>query len=115
MSLLAANNYASSLLDLQRFEEAKELLRRTVPVARRVLGESHDVTLRMRWCYPMALYNNPAATLDDLHEAVMTLEDTERVARQVLGAAHPITTGLETNLRQARSVLAARDTPSPLG
>merc|ERR1719409_1104523 len=37
-TLRAANNYANSLVDLERFEEAKALLRRTIPVTRRVLG-----------------------------------------------------------------------------
>ena len=64
-------------------------MRKTVPVARRVLGERHDLTLRMRWHYAMALYKDAGATLDDLREAVATLEDTERTARRVLGGAHP--------------------------
>ena len=34
---------------LERYEEAKSLLRKTMPVARRVLGENHDLTLKMRW------------------------------------------------------------------
>merc|ERR1712139_77925 len=46
-TLLAAANYAASLHDLKRFEEAKSLLRKTIPVARRVLGESSDLTLKM--------------------------------------------------------------------
>ena len=65
-------------------------MRKTIPVARRVLGESHETTLRMRrLTYALALYNDPGATLDDLREAVTTLEETERIARRVLGATHP--------------------------
>ena len=37
-TLREANNYAISLSKLQRYEEAKSLLRKTIPVARRVLG-----------------------------------------------------------------------------
>ena len=37
-----------SLVGLERYQEAKSLMRKMMPVARRVLGESHDVTLRMR-------------------------------------------------------------------
>ena len=37
-TLLAANNYTATLVVLRRFEEAKALLRKTMPVARRVLG-----------------------------------------------------------------------------
>ena len=48
--------------------------------------------------------------LDDLREAVTTLEDTERIARRVFGGAHPLTTEIETSLREARTVLGARET-----
>ena len=47
-TLLAALNYGDSFLNLRRFEEAKALLRRTMPVARRALGESNETALRMR-------------------------------------------------------------------
>ena len=105
----AAINCAASLNALQRFKEAKPLLRRTVPVARRVLGEGHGVTLRMRHCYARALHDDPAATRDDLREAATTLEDAERTARRVFGGAHPLTLMTESTLRNARVVLAARD------
>ena len=81
-----------------------------MPVARRVLGESHELTLKMRWNYAGALYN-PAATLDDLSEAVTTLEETERTARRVLGGAHPTTSGIEGALRNVQAALRARETP----
>ena len=38
MTLTAANNYAATLEKLQRYQEAKSLLRRIIPVAQRVLG-----------------------------------------------------------------------------
>merc|ERR1712216_690380 len=50
-TLLEANNYAVSLVRLQRFKEAKALLRKITPVARRILGESQDLTLRMSLNY----------------------------------------------------------------
>ena len=110
-SILAANNYAVMLKDLRHFEEAKSLLQKTMPVARRVLGEGHDLTLRMRWIYAEALYKDSGATLDDLHEAVTTLEETTRIARRVFGGVHPLATGIERSLLLARSLLRARDTP----
>ena len=58
----------------------------------------------------MALYKADGATLDDLREAVTTLEDTARTARRLLGGAHPSTMGLETSLRNARTVLRAKET-----
>ncbi|CAH0375906.1 unnamed protein product [Pelagomonas calceolata] len=89
------------------------LLRKTLPVARRVLGDMHDHTIYMRRNYAMALYRDPAASLDDLREAVTTLEDTVRTARRVLGGAHPLVVGIEQHLRISRAVLRARETPPP--
>ena len=109
----AANNYASSLWQLRRFEEAKSLLGKTVPVARRILGEADRLTLKMRWCYAEALYGDPGATLGDLREAVSTLEDMERTARRVLGGARPLTKSLGNALHESREILAAREAPSP--
>ena len=111
-TLLAANNYASSLNGLRRFEEAKTLLRRTLPVARRVLGECDDLTLRMRFNYATALCQDTGATLDDLREAVTTFEDAGRIARRVLGGAHPVTESIEGNLQDARASLRAREATS---
>ena len=108
-TLLAANNYAFTLIELQRVQEAKALMRKVMPVARRVLGESDDLKLRMRWTYAKALYKDDSATLDDFREAVTTLEDAARTARRVLGGAHPITAGIERDLQMARAGLSARD------
>ena len=111
-TLREAYNYANTLNGLQRFAEAKALMRRTMPVARRVLGENDEATLRMRWCYARALYRDAGATLDDLREAATTLEDAERIARRVFGGAHPLTTGIGKSLQTARAALRARETPS---
>ena len=108
-TLHAAYNYANGLLRLQRFEEAKSLMRRTMPVTRRVLGENHEDTLKLRWSYAAALYMSTDATLDDLRESVETLEDTVRIARRVFGSAHPLTTGIEVPLRKARAALSTRE------
>ena len=91
------------------------MLRRTIPVARRVLEDGNDTTLKMRWTYAQTLYKDDGATLDDVREAVTTLEDTGRIARRVLGGAHPTTTGIEDHLRVARAILRARDTPPTSG
>ena len=112
-SLRESNNYAFSLIDLERFEEAKTLMRKTMPVARRTLGESNDTTLRTRCIYAQAIYRDPAATLDHLRESMTTLEETARTARRVLGGAHPLTLNIEGKLLQARAILHARETPSP--
>ena len=102
----------TSLHRLKRFEEAKVLLRKTIPVTLRVLGESHDLTLKIRANYAATLCNTKGATLDDLREAVTTLGDAERIARRVLGGAHPTTMNIECHLRASRAALRARETPS---
>ncbi len=112
-TLRATNNYAASLIDQQRFREARSLLRKTMPVARRVFGESHEFTLKMRWSYAVALYEHDGATLDDLREAVTALEDLEQTTRRVLGGQHPLTVDIEGELQRARAALAARETPPP--
>ena len=86
-----------------------------LPVTRRVFGASHDATIRMSRSYAKALYRNPAATLDDLREAVATLAETERTARRVLGGAHPLTEVIEDHLHESRAVLRARETPPTKG
>ena len=108
-TLREANNYADSLLELQRFKKARSLLRKTLPVAWRLLGEDQRLTLKMRKVYAEVLYEDPDATLDDLREAVTTLEDTGRISRRVLGGAHPLTVQFELSLRDARAALHARE------
>jgi hypothetical protein len=110
-TLLGANNYASLLKQLKRFEETKSLMRKSIPIARRVLGEGHDLTLTMRRIYAGALYKDASATLDDLREAVTTLEEAARTARRVLGGSHPTTAGLERVLEDSRAALRAREAP----
>ena len=106
-TVIAASNYARGLANLQRFEEAKALLRKTMPVARRVLGDCHDLTLSICSGYAETLYKDDDATLDDLREALNTLEEIEPTARRVFGGAHPLTVDIEESLR--RAALAARE------
>ena len=111
-TLIAANHYADSLHCLQHFDETKSLLRKMMPVAQRVLGDSNDTTLRMRLIYARALCLDTDATLDDLREAVATLEDTERTARRVFGGAHPLVASIERDFQRARAGLNAREAAS---
>ena len=113
MTLLAANNYANGLLNLRRFGETRSLLRKTMPVARRILGETDRITLTMRKIFAETSCKNPGATLDDIREAVTTAEETESIARRVFGGSHPRTVRTEVSLREARAVLRARDPPPP--
>ena len=109
----SASNSAAVLQELERFEEARSLLCRTMPVARRVLGKSHEVAIKMLWTHAMILYEDDTATLDDLRKLVNTLDDAARGARQVYGNSHPFTDGCDFHLQKSRAVLAARETPSP--
>ena len=111
-TLRQANNYAGALLRLKRFKETKKLLRKTVPVARRVLGDSNDTTLRMRANYNVALVNANCSTLDDIREAMTMLEDLTRITRRVFGSAHPLVALCEDSLRLVRKKLGASETPS---
>ena len=97
------------LIELKRFQEAKALFRKVVPVARRVSGEGDENTLRLRMIYAQVLYYDPDATPDDVREAVTALEDVERIARRVFGGAHPMTTRIEYQLQNFRAVLRARE------
>ena len=106
---LVAKNYAMSLLDLQRYGEAKSVLSKTIPVVQRIRGRNDAKTLKMRWSYAMSLCADPAATLDDLREAVATLEDAERIARRVFGGAHPLAMQMEHDLKKARAKLRAHE------
>ena len=109
-TLMEANRYAACLSSVDRIKEAKSLLRKTAPVARRVLGESHQFTLLIRRNYSVLLYTATGATLGDLREAVNTLEEIERIARRVFGGAHPDVANIEKALQDARAVLRARET-----
>ena len=109
-TLRAANNCAWGLINLRRFEEARKLLRKMTPVARRTLGDDNSLTLVMRWAYARS-YGDTDATLDDLREAETTLEETARTARRCLGCAHPDTLGIEQFQRDARAALRAREAP----
>ena len=109
-TLEVITNYAGNYTVLGRFEEAKSVLRETLPVARRVLGESHALTVEMRMSYAEALYKDTSATPDDIHEAVKMLEDVAPAARVSSGIYRgPLTESFERQLRSARAALRARE------
>ena len=84
-------------------------MRKRLPATRRILGEDHVLTLKMRFGYARALYVDPGATLDDLREAVATFEDSERIARRVFGSKNPATEVHGEWLQYARAGLRARE------
>ena len=80
-----------------------------MPVARRVLGESNELTLKMRVVYAAARYKAENATLDDLREAVATLEEIERTTRRVFGGAHPFAVLVARDLQNAQRKITLQE------
>ena len=100
-TLISANNYAMTLLDLRRFAEAKKLLRKVAPVARRALGAEHALTLSLREDLSRATLDGKSSA-DEKREALQMLEDVAAVMRRVLGPAHPDTLHAQNNLEGYR-------------
>jgi hypothetical protein len=111
-SLGEACSYAVLLSSLKRFEEARAVLRKAIPVAQRVLGDGDEMTIGMRGNYARSLYRDPNATLDDIREAVTILEEIAPTARRSLDGAHSLLSNILKSLRYARAALRARETPS---
>ena len=109
-TLREANNYAVVLLSLERHAEAKPILYKAIPNARRTLGAEHDLTLNLRKFYGQFLYEDPSATRADVVEAIEIFEDVQRRARRVFGAGHPNWELLPHELTAARGKLASFDT-----
>ena len=105
---VAANNYSLALVKVKRYQESRSVLRKIIPIARHAYGASDRITVTMRGIYAESLYKDPAATLDDLREAVNTLEESTRIMRRVLGRGHPLVVQLDSELQAARAALALR-------
>ena len=100
-TILNANNIVLSLLNLQRFEEVKALLRRKLPVARRVLGNEHEVTLSIRLDLCRATLDGESLA-EEKREALRMLEEVAGVMRRVMGPAHPDTVYAQRALERYR-------------
>ena len=113
-TIQAANNYANILSTLEpgHLSEARSLMKKTIPVSQRVLGESHRLTILIKFNYAFALYMDTTLTLDDLREAVTLLEELAPNARRVLGSTHPLASSIEKSLEVARMRLRS---PSETG
>ena len=108
-TIQAASNYASSLAELKRYDEARSLLKKWMPIAQRVVGKSNELTLKMRVVYAAARYKAENATLDDLREAVTTLEEIQRTARRVFGGAHPFAVLVARDLQNAQRKITLQE------
>ena len=111
-------NLARALLEVERFSEAKALLRKYVPKARRALGPSHPVMLALSEKLVQALYEDCAERplddyIADMTEAVEILAKDERTTRSVRGSDHPEAQRVADLLRRMRLRLKrARDQKS---
>ena len=116
-------NLALSMLDVERWDDARTFLRKVLPVAGRSLGANHNQTLRLGQNLAAALNNNPEFTRDDprlnqpravsrpidlntgddLLEAENIMQDNVQRWRRVFGPAHPETRRAEDLLNQVHS------------
>ena len=81
------------------------MLLEQLPIANRVLGEDHEVTLSMQRNVVINLLNDPESTKDDASQAERTARSALTVVRRVFGAKHPQTRVMESWLRHAQNKL----------
>ena len=114
-TLDGAERLVCSLNYADRYDEVQSILRKTIPVARRVLGDDNLTTLRLRYASVASTCNqSDVVALDDLREALRTLEETAPIARRILGGAHPLVADFERALKAVRANLSAREaSPGP--
>ena len=111
-TLTTALNISMILCDTERYSEAAAFSSKGVGESTRLLGFDHDITLRLRSNYAMAIYMDPNSSLQDLTSAVETMEKVLRVRRRVFGDC-PRTTSDTWRTEAAQAILAERrETPS---
>ena len=103
-TLTVASHYAATLIRIERFEEAKRVLRQVIPVAQRTLGTVHMCTVSLREDLARAMLQDGNSTLGEKREALRTLEDSLRVMRRVLGTQHPETQRVQRSLHMYREI-----------
>ena len=101
-TMTECGNLVINLIELERFQEAKRLLRKVIPVARRVLGNEHNLTLSLCEDLSRATLLDGDSSAEEVREAVRALEDTLGVWRRVLGPQHPNTQRVQQNLEAYR-------------
>ena len=83
--LTMVNNLATALKAEGLYTEAKRILHKSIPDARRALGAEHDLTLNFRKMYADCLCLDSSPSRGDVAEAVAIYEDVHR-ARGVCSA-----------------------------
>ena len=82
------------LSKLGRYAEMADFVRPETALARRVLGDEHEITLRLRYHYAQGRLEGAAATgisLADFAEAKADIEDVHLRTKRIFGASHPLT------------------------
>ena len=74
------------------------MLRKSIPVARRVLGTEHELTLSLREDLSRATLDGESSA-EEKREALRMLEDVAGIMRRVLGPAHPDTLHTQSVLK----------------
>mmetsp|Transcript_26288 Transcript_26288/g.78913 ORF Transcript_26288/g.78913 Transcript_26288/m.78913 type:complete len:222 (+) Transcript_26288:3-668(+) len=101
-SIGAANSLAIALVRLARFDEARAILKRQIPLARQLGGT--------QWVHAAGVFSRAVVEDDncpttELEEALTVMDDASRTARQTLGTAHPVAKALERDLGCIRARL----------
>ena len=99
-------NLGESLVHTSHFTEARSLMRKHLPIARRVVGPDHEITYGIIETLAGAMFQNALAPRKDLVEATEMLTKQLKRLRQVLGAAHPDTQRHEGYLKHIQERLA---------
>ena len=107
LSLCATVVYAG------RYTEAKSLLCKLLPEARRDLGVEDDTYIRLRATYGQALLECDEASRDDVVEAMAIFEELSTTIRRIYGTAHPFMPRIQADIEEARKKLAFFDAELP--
>ena len=92
-------------IDLRRFEEAKSLLRKTIPVARRVFGGESGRVLSLREDLCRATLAGDSSSKEK-RKALQMLEDTVAALRRLFGLLHPETQRAQGLLEKWRKTIS---------
>ena len=97
-----------SLVQNEKFSEARDFAREQIPVATRSLGPHAELTRNLRTYYAKAILCDTALPLDDVAESVAIFEDIEIITRRIFGNVHPDTLQAQKDMDSARMIWRAR-------
>ena len=93
-----------SLVQNEKFSEARDFAREQIPVATRALGPHAELTRNLRTYYAKAILCDTALPLDDVAKSVAIFEDIEIITRRIFGNVHPDTLQAQKDMDSARMV-----------